>query len=154
MKIKESASHIQYAVMNTSKPVITALLILITVLSACSKEEENLAQYSIAGTILDKQTSLPISNIRVVRTGYQLLLPDTCYSDIQGKFSFQFTDFYSATDKPVTVTATDIDGNENGGIYKLFSMDVIFATSDWEKNPNSSTFKGIAKKNITIKMTK
>lgn len=154
MKIKESASYLQIAVMNISKPVIKVLLVLITVLSACSKEEEKLAQYSISGTILDKQTTLPIANIRIVRTGYQLLLPDTTYSDAQGKFNFQFADFYSTTDKPVTITATDIDGNENGGIYKPFSMDVIFASADWDESPNSETTKGKAKKSITIKMMK
>lgn len=140
--------------MNISRPIIKTLLILAVALSGCNKEEESLAQYSINGIIRDKLTSLPVPNIRVVRTGYQLLQADTTYTDYQGNFSFQFTDFYSTTDKPVTIIATDIDGTENGGLYKLFSMDVIFSATDWTENTDIKTYKGMAKKDITIRMTK
>lgn len=130
------------------------MLIVAFMLLGCKKDEESLTLYTIKGTIIDKQSEQPIPNIKIIRTGYQLLLSDTTYTDNYGQFEFEFTDYYSTVDKPVTITATDVDGVENGGLYKLFSMDVIFSAKDQTKNTNSDTYAAIAEKTVKIMMSK
>ncbi len=125
---------------------IVVLFVWSFLISCESKSEYGV--YQIEGTITDSISSLPISHIRIIRKETDFLLfSDTTYTDINGHYEFEFTDFYKKKAQ-FAFKIEDVDENQNGGEYLTKEMKFIF--SDWILNSENINYQGISTKTQNI----
>lgn len=109
--------------------ILAAILVLLG-FSACGEGKEPMEEYGtpsvsyqIKGTVTDKDNA-PIKGIKVVISDERKYDTDdiTVYTDADGKFTGPHT--YSFSLYGQTVTFEDVDGEDNGGLFKSATLGI------------------------------
>jgi len=105
--------------------IILLILGLSGVLYSCMKYGMPEDEFELNGIVTDRANE-PIPNIRVIKQNYD---NDTLYTNSEGKYSFKFWNEVRFTHLKVE----DIDGEENGGEFRPFQLNVVFTEADLVK---------------------
>ena len=131
------------------KPIIKLfdkLILLLLGMSAisysCYEYGAMEAAYEISGKVTD-DTGKSIQEIRVINQSHDQ--SDTLYTDLDGKFHFQFWGNYPR------LKVEDIDGEANGGEFLPQEIEVKFTEADLVKKGKRNKPDKYAKK-ITVEM--
>jgi len=109
---------------------IFTIAVFIGFFSACT-DNNSLAYYEINGTVSDKVSFHPLNKIRVIREGTDFVLfSDTCYTDLSGKYHFEFSDYYNKK-ASFKIKVEDVDSTLNRGYFATQEFKVTFSTSNW-----------------------
>ena len=132
--------------------IIVVLLGFLGIFSGCNRPVEYgtpYGDYELNGVVTDKETSMPIPNIRIVHERRR----DTVYTDAEGKYGFVYNgDLFD--NKTFHLKIADIDGEENGGYFGEREMDVTFTKEDQVK-PGKDWYEGkfVKTQNIELYQT-
>ncbi|MFT3753235.1 MAG: radical SAM-associated putative lipoprotein [Paludibacter sp.] len=134
--------------------ITLAIILLGGIFTACSKDTGMLAIYEINGTVTDSVTNTPLNRIRIIRKGTDyLLFNDTTFTDVNGKYSFLLTDYYSKN-ASFSLKIEDTDGLLNGGEYKPHNVELKFSANDWAFSGVPKEYEGMATTTTDIKLQK
>lgn len=105
------------------------------------------ADFIIKGKVTDAKSEKPLKNIQIVvpvreYSSYGL---DTTYTDSNGEYEIKFQEF-PTLDQPFKVVASDIDGENNNGLFKSDTIKTQFLLSDKIQKGTGSWFVGIYQK--------
>lgn len=112
---------------NIVNRILLAILALLG-FSACAEKEEIWCEYGtpsvsyrVIGTVTDENNA-PVKGIKVVISDYPETETDdvTVYTDADGKFAGSHT--YSFSLDKQTVSFEDVDGEDNGGLFKSATL--------------------------------
>jgi len=132
--------------------IIVVLLGIVGIFSACSKPVPKYGlpygHYEVKGVITDKETSNSLQNIQVVlqRHGGR---NDTIYTDIDGKYVFresQTSNFH--------IKYEDIDGEENGGDFKIKEIKTKLTEADRVEKGDGNWYEGKFVKTVNVELEK
>lgn len=146
--------------LSASNKMLAGLLTLLgfSVVSCNTTEEYGCpyADYKIKGKVVDEEGS-PIPGIQVITPDpwneYGYLQADTVISNNSGEFTTQPPTSSFGDDITFKVTAKDIDGEANGGLFEEKETEVTFQKEDL-KGASGNWFYGSAEKNVTIILKK
>ena len=134
--------------------IIVILLAMLGAFTGCNKsvyEPEMYgtpyADYDLKGIVIDKETSNPIKNIRVVHQTYY----DTTYTDAEGKYAFIY---HGNVVNTFHLKIEDIDGEENDGDFEAREMDVKFTNADQVEEGDGHWYEGKYEKTQNIELEK
>ena len=99
-----------------------------------------LADFELKGTVTNSATSEPIKNIRVIRPShYDDNYGDTVYTDGNGKYTYVFSDYPELSYR---LKFEDIDGEDNGGLFKPQEIEGEFTQADMVKKGDKRWYNG------------
>jgi len=127
--------------------VLAAVLALLG-FAACGEKNELICEYGtpsvsyrIMGTVTDENNA-PIKGIKVVISDEPEMESDdiTVYTDVDGKFTGPHT--YSFSLYGQTVSFEDVDGEDNGGLFKSATLGLDDMTTEKVKDGNGHWYSG------------
>ena len=125
--------------------IILLLLGFSGILYSCYKYGMPVDEYEITGTVTDV-SRVPINNIRIVKQGGEYSgSGDTLYTNLQGKYTFNFWE-----SRGVHLKVEDIDGEENGGEFLPREFDVQFSDADIVKKGRGNKKPDVYSKKVDI----
>jgi len=129
--------------------LLFSIILLISGLSSCSadldSEESNLdVDYlAVYGGAYDKDSMNALDSIMVVLSAYssekrvKVISRDTTFTN-NGKYTFVLSSFSSS--KAYDITATDVDGERNGGRYRSYNITLFVSYDSPLYDPDSKLY--------------
>lgn len=143
---------------NATQWILTAIISLLG-FSGCSKEEEMVCMYGsptvdykAEGCVTDEGGN-PIEGICVKVEIYDHLSGSEIKTVYSGEDGLFITPKYR-NKKILSLTATDVDGNKNGGEFNEKKVDLQNMQPDKDKTNADGWYQGIRTYNVDIKLTK
>ena len=118
--------------------------ILSLMLASCSKEAAYDGSYHdeirLEGIVIDAEDEAPVNHIKILIEWESAESPVTLYTSDKGRFSTMLAapDSYPAV---ISLTITDIDGEENGGLFKDFSDKITIREEGYYREPSIPTYR-------------
>ena len=106
------------------------------------------AKFIINGQVKSEQTTAAIPNIRVVMSGDSEFLADTSFTDANGKYSLDITNF--PANQSFVVKFEDIDGTANGEYQSLLST-VEFIDPEYT-NGSGNWYEGETSQTLNVNL--
>lgn len=144
--------------LKTYGKIIAFFLGAIAYLTGCEIFEPGIAEYGtpsadfvIKGKVVDQSSKKPIKDIRIIhKTGYTPS-NDTVKTNVNGEFELKFNEFPGVDH---WIYAEDLDGAQNGGLFRPDSLTVNSAQMKRIKKGSGSWNRGVFEKtdaNFTLK---
>lgn len=153
-------NRINYFFLTFTNKILAGLLSLIGFsLASCDIEEEYgcpYANYEIKGKVVDEGgNAIPGIQVSISQSPMEneYLRADTVISTPSGTFTSQPPTYSFGGNVTFKITAKDIDGEANGGLFKDEETEVAFKKEDL-KGASGDWFYGSAQKNVTVTMRK
>ena len=118
--------------------------ILSLMLASCSKEAAYDGSYHdeirLEGLVIDAESETPVNHMEILIEWESDESPVVVYTSDKGRFSTMLAapDSYPAV---ISLTITDIDGEENGGLFQSHSENIIFFKEDDFHEPSILTYR-------------
>ncbi|MCL2168329.1 MAG: radical SAM-associated putative lipoprotein, partial [Lentimicrobiaceae bacterium] len=131
--------------------IIFILLGFSGIFYGCPKYGMPEANYELKGTVTNKETSRPVKHIQIT-SQIPHYKSDTLYTNSNGQYNHQFREFYLI--EPLHLKFEDIDGEENGGEFISYEIDVDFSDAEQVKKGKGSWDHGSFLKIQNIELEK
>jgi putative lipoprotein (rSAM/lipoprotein system) len=116
------------------KSLISALIVL--GMASCSKTEEyNGDIYAIVKGKVTDEASAPIEHIEVTIDLSKRTEPKTVYTSSDGTFIFDISFKEARNIKKISITLTDTDGEENGGLFETLTEEIHLVEEESATSP-------------------
>lgn len=116
------------------KFLISALIVL--GMASCSKTEEyNGDIYAIVKGKVTDEASAPIEHIEVTIDLSKRSDPKTVYTSSDGTFIFDISFKEARNIKKISITLTDTDGEENGGLFETLTEEIHLVEEESATTP-------------------
>jgi putative lipoprotein (rSAM/lipoprotein system) len=116
------------------KSLISALIVL--GMASCSKTEEyNGDIYAIVKGKVTDEASAPIEHIEVTIDLSKRTEPKTVYTSSDGTFIFDISFKEARNIKKISITLTDTDGEENGGLFETLTEEIHLVEEESATTP-------------------
>ena len=118
--------------------------ILSLMLASCSKEAAYDGSYHdeirLEGLVIDAESEAPVNHMEILIEWESDESPVVVYTSDKGRFSTMLAapDSYPAV---ISLTISDIDGEENGGLFQSHSENIIFFKEDDFHEPSILTYR-------------
>ena len=118
--------------------------ILSLMLASCSKEAAYDGSYHdeirLEGLVIDAESEAPVNHMEILIEWESDESPVVVYTSDKGRFSTMLAapDSYPAV---ISLTITDIDGEENGGMFEGRSENITFFKEDYFHEPSILTYR-------------
>ena len=118
--------------------------ILSLMLASCSKEAAYDGSYHdeirLEGLVIDAESEAPVNHMEILIEWESDESPVVVYTSDKGRFSTMLAapDSYPAV---ISLTISDIDGEENGGLFKSHSENITFFKEDYFHEPSILTYR-------------
>lgn len=116
------------------KSLISALIVL--GMASCSKTEEyNGDIYAIVKGKVTDEASVPLEHIEVTIDLSKRTDPKTVYTSSDGTFIFDISFKEARNIKKISITLTDTDGEENGGLFETLTEEIHLVEEESATTP-------------------
>jgi putative lipoprotein (rSAM/lipoprotein system) len=116
------------------KSLISALIVL--GMASCSKTEEyNGDIYAIVKGKVTDEASAPIEHIEVTIDLSKRTESKTVYTSSDGTFIFDISFKEARNIKKISITLTDTDGEENGGLFETLTEEIHLVEEESATTP-------------------
>ena len=116
------------------RSLISALIVL--GMASCSKTEEyNGDIYAIVKGKVTDEASAPIEHIEVTIDLSKRTEPKTVYTSSDGTFIFDISFKEARNIKKISITLTDTDGEENGGLFETLTEEIHLVEEESATTP-------------------
>lgn len=116
------------------KSLISALIVL--GMASCSKTEEyNGDIYAIVKGKVTDEASVPLEHIEVTIDLSKRTEPKTVYTSSDGTFIFDISFKEARNIKKISITLTDTDGEENGGLFETLTEEIHLVEEESATTP-------------------
>ena len=116
------------------KSLISALIVL--GMASCSKTEEyNGDIFAIVKGKVTDEASAPIEHIEVTIDLSKRTEPKTVYTSSDGTFIFDISFKEARNIKKISITLTDTDGEENGGLFETLTEEIHLVEEESATTP-------------------
>lgn len=118
--------------------------VLSLTLASCSKEAiSDVSDYDgirLEGIVIDAEDEAPVNHIEILIEWESAESPVTLYTSDKGRFATTLTapETYPAV---ISLTISDIDGEENGGLFQSHSDKITFFKEDDFHEPSILTYR-------------
>jgi putative lipoprotein (rSAM/lipoprotein system) len=105
-------------------------------MASCSKTEEyNGDIYAIVKGKVTDEASAPIEHIEVTIDLSKRTEPKTVYTSSDGTFIFDISFKEARNIKKISITLTDTDGEENGGLFETLTEEIHLVEEESATSP-------------------
>jgi putative lipoprotein (rSAM/lipoprotein system) len=116
------------------KSLISAFIVL--GMASCSKTEEyNGDIYAIVKGKVTDEASVPLEHIEVTIDLSKRTEPKTVYTSSDGTFIFDISFKEARNIKKISITLTDTDGEENGGLFETLTEEIHLVEEESATTP-------------------
>lgn len=116
------------------RSLISAFIVL--GMASCSKTEEyNGDIYAIVKGKVTDEASAPIEHIEVTIDLSKRTEPKTVYTSSDGTFIFDISFKEARNIKKISITLTDTDGEENGGLFETLTEEIHLVEEESATTP-------------------
>ena len=116
------------------RSLISAFIVL--GMASCSKTEEyNGDIYAIVKGKVTDEASAPIEHIEVTIDLSKRTEPKTVYTSSDGTFIFDISFKEARNIKKISITLTDTDGEENGGLFETLTEEIHLVEEESATSP-------------------
>ena len=116
------------------KSLISAFIVL--GMASCSKTEEyNGDIYAIVKGKVTDEASVPLEHIEVTIDLSKRTDPKTVYTSSDGTFIFDISFKEARNIKKISITLTDTDGEENGGLFETLTEEIHLVEEESATTP-------------------
>lgn len=116
------------------RSLISAFIVL--GMASCSKTEEyNGDIYAIVKGKVTDEASVPLEHIEVTIDLSKRTEPKTVYTSSDGTFIFDITFKEARNIKKISITLTDTDGEENGGLFETLTEEIHLVEEESATTP-------------------
>ena len=116
------------------RSLISVLIVL--GMASCSKTEEyNGDIYAIVKGKVTDEASAPIEHIEVTIDLSKRTEPKTVYTSSDGTFIFDISFKEARNIKKISITLTDTDGEENGGLFETLTEEIHLVEEESATTP-------------------
>lgn len=116
------------------RSLISALIVL--GMASCSKTEEyNGDIYAIVKGKVTDEASVPLEHIEVTIDLSKRTEPKTVYTSSDGTFIFDISFKEARNIKKISITLTDTDGEENGGLFETLTEEIHLVEEESATTP-------------------
>ena len=118
--------------------------ILSLMLASCSKEAAYDGSYHdeirLEGLVIDAESEAPVNHMEILIEWESVESPVVVYTSDKGRFSTMLAapDSYPAV---ISLTITDIDGEENGGLFEDFNDTITIHGEGHYREPSIPTYR-------------
>jgi putative lipoprotein (rSAM/lipoprotein system) len=116
------------------RSLISAFIVL--GMASCSKTEEyNGDIYAIVKGKVTDEASVPLEHIEVTIDLSKRTEPKTVYTSSDGTFIFDISFKEARNIKKISITLTDTDGEENGGLFETLTEEIHLVEEESATTP-------------------
>lgn len=116
------------------RSLISAFIVL--GMASCSKTEEyNGDIYAIVKGKVTDEASVPLEHIEVTIDLSKRTDPKTVYTSSDGTFIFDISFKEARNIKKISITLTDTDGEENGGLFETLTEEIHLVEEESATTP-------------------